>query len=254
MSRDFRPSPASHERPPEGRGRRASALSFTFFTGALLASLCLSARAEAEPLYGSRESFWQGQVGMRSTFVTDPGFDPFATDNVLTTFSLGVSRTVFDSGAFSLAPGFFWDYGARSATARGISTSLATHRLGLALEGRYHFLPWIYGLARLTPGALSQRAQLNDPLAPAPYVAQSWSFALDASAGVAFLLGPQAAEASSPVRWWLATEGGYGYATSASLMMHPDVSSDDPRRTGDLDLGQLALRGAFFRLYGSVTF
>ena len=53
-------------------------------------------RANAEPLYGNRETFWQGQVGVRSTFVTDSGFDPFATDNVLTTSSIGFSRTVFD--------------------------------------------------------------------------------------------------------------------------------------------------------------
>jgi hypothetical protein len=208
--------------------------------------------AQAESLYGSRESFWQGQVGMRSTFVTDPGFDPFATDNVLTSFSLGVSRTVYEYGAVSLAPGFFWDYGARSATARSQLTSLSTHRLALALEGRYHFAPWVYGLVRLTPSAIQQSAQLTDQFAAAPFVARAWTVGLDASAGAAFLLGPHAE--SSPVRWWLATEGGYGYASSASLLMHPDLPSDDPRRTGNLDLGRLALAGGFFRIYGSVTF
>jgi hypothetical protein len=233
---------------------RVPTLSLAVFAGALFTALSIAPRVEAEPLYGSRESFWQGQVGMRSTFVTDRGFDPFATDNVLTTFSLGASRTVFDYDAFSLAPGIFWDYGARSATARGNAASLASHRLALALEGRYHFMPWMYGLVRVTPGAISQSARLQDPLAPAPYVASSWSFALDASAGVAFLLGPQAAAASSPVRWWLAAEGGYGYAGSAPLLMRPDLASDDPRRTGDLDLGRLALGGGFFRVYGSITF
>ena len=221
--------------------------------GALLALLSVAPRAEAEALYGSRESFWQAQVGMRSTFVTDPGFDPFATDNVLTTFSIGASRTIFDYEAFSFAPGLFWDYGARSATARGNATSLSSHRLALALEGRYHFAPWGYGLVRLTPGAIQQSAQLKDPLAAAPYVASAWNFGLDASAGVAFLLGPHT-DSTFPVRWWLAAEGGYGYAASASLLMRPDLASDDPRRTGDLDLGRLALGGGFFRIYGSVTF
>lgn len=224
-----------------------------FFPGALFALLFVSLPAQAEPLYGSRESFWQGQVGMRSTFVTDPGFDPFASDNVLTSFSLGASRTIFDYDAFSLAPGVFWDYAARSATARGDATSLVSNRLALALEGRYHFAPWGYALVRLTPGTIHQSAELKDPLAAAPYVAQSWTFALDASAGAAFLLGPHAASAS-PVRWWLGAEGGYGYADSASLLMHPDLASDDPRRTGNLDLGRLALSGGFFRIYGSITF
>jgi hypothetical protein len=232
---------------------RRPLLSPASFAGALLALLFVSLPAQAEPLYGSRESFWQGQVGMRSTFVTDPGFDPFASDNVLTSFSLGASRTIFDYDAFSLAPGVFWDYAARSATARGDATSLVSNRLALALEGRYHFAPWGYGLVRLTPGTIHQSVQLTDPLAAAPYIAQSWTFAFDASAGAAFLLGPHAASAS-PVRWWLAAEGGYGYAGSASLLMHPDLASDDPRRTGSLDLGRLALSGGFFRIYGSITF
>jgi hypothetical protein len=217
----------------------------------LLASLAFAPAVQAESLYGNRESFWQGQVGLRSTFVTDPGFDPFATSNVLTSFSLGGSRTIFVEDAFSFAPGIFWDYGARSATARGQATSLEVNRLSLALEGRYHIAPWVYGLVRVTPGAIHQSAQIDDPLAGAPYVANAWTFAFDASAGAAFLLGPHS---SSPVHWWLAGEGGYGYAGSASLMMHTDLAAGDPRRTGDLDMGQLALSGAFFRIYGSVTF
>jgi hypothetical protein len=218
-----------------------------------LLSFARPARAEEPPPYGNRDSFWQGQVGMRSTFITDPGFDPFATDNVLTTVSLGASRTIFHSDALSLAPGVFWDYGSRSATARGNSTTLATHRLGLALEGRCHIAPWMYALLRVTPGAIHQSAELKDPLAPAPFVARAWTFALDASAGAAFLLGPHTSS-SSPLRWWLAGEAGYGYASAASLVMHPDLASDDPRRVGNLDLGSVALGGTFVRVYGSVTF
>jgi hypothetical protein len=226
--------------------------------GALLALAAASpaaaadAVADAEPRYAARERFWQGQVGLRSTFVTHPGFDPFATDNALTSFSLGVSRTVFNYDAFSLAPGVFWDYGGRSASARGAPSSLTSHRLAVALEGRYHFAPWAYALVRLTPSAIQQSAQLEDPLAAAPLVARAWTAGLDASAGAAFLLGPHGD--SAPVRWWLAAEGGYGYAGSTSLLMRPDLPSDDPRRTGDLDLGRLALSGGFFRIYGSVTF
>jgi hypothetical protein len=228
------------------------ATSFTLGAAALLASLSLAKAAGAESLYGNREAFWQGQIGMRSSFVTDPSFDPFADSNVLTSFSLGASRTIFDQDAFSLAPGVFWDYGARSSTARGQPTSLQAHRLALALEGRYHLAPWVYGLVRLTPGAIHQSAQVDDPLSPAPFVAKAWTFSFDASAGAAFLLGPHSSP--SPVHWWLAAEGGYGYAGSASLTMHSDLAADDPRRTGDLNLGQLALSGAFVRIYGSVTF
>jgi hypothetical protein len=91
-------------------------------------------------------------------------------------------------------------------------------------------------------------------LSPAPLVARQWAFALDASAGVAFLLGPHSDPAPGPLRWWLAAEGGYGYTGESSLALRPDLAPDDPRRTGELDLGTLALRGAFVRVYGSVTY
>ena len=249
----------SSQQRPSGRIIVAAAAA----VGALSSILSFAPPALGQVPYGPAENneierhsqnrFWQAQVGLRSTFVTDRGFDPFATDNALTTFSVGVSRTILQQDAFSLAPGIFWDYGERSATARGNPSRLATQRLGFALEGRYHFAPWAYGLVRVTPGAIHQSAEVKDPLAAAPFVARSWTFAVDASAGAAFLIGPHRST-SSPLRWWLAAEGGYGYAGAASLMMQPDLASDDPRRVGGLNLGQLALSGAFFRIYGSMTF
>src|SRR5438477_13053460 len=104
--------------------------------GALLGIGFFSTAAVAESRFGSRESFWQGQLGVRSTFVSDPGFDPFSKDNELTQFSLGVARTVWEEDRLSFAPGIIWDYGWRTATARGQDTSLSSHRLALALEGR----------------------------------------------------------------------------------------------------------------------
>jgi hypothetical protein len=219
------------------------------------AQVALSASAaSAEPTFGDRETFWQAEAGVRSMYITNPGYDPVSTDNSLVQFSLGASRTLWDEGQLSFAPGIVWDYGESSATARGQTTGLEAHRLALTLEGRYHFLPWMYGLIRVAPGALHQRIEVEDPMAVAPYVARKWAFAFDAAAGVAFLLGPQAELARSPVRWWLAAEGGYSYAGSGSLKMSPDVEADDPRRTGTMDLGALALRGGFFRVYAAVTY
>lgn len=210
--------------------------------------------ASAEPTFGDRETFWQAEAGFRSMYITNPGFDPVSTDNALIQFSLGASRTLWDQGQLSFAPGIVWDYGESSATARGQSTGLQAHRLALTLEGRYHFVPWMYGLVRVAPGALHQRVEVDDPSAVAPYVSRHWAFAFDAAAGVAFLLGPQAEVAASPVRWWLAAEGGYSYAGSGSLAMGPDTDAADPRRTGPMDLGSLALRGGFFRVYAAVTY
>jgi hypothetical protein len=223
-------------------------------SGAVLLATLVSTSAGAETRFGNRESFWQGALGVRSTFVTDPGFDPFSNDNVLTQFSLGVARTLWAEDRVSFAPGVIWDYGGRSALARGQNASLATHRLALSLEGRYHLFPWAYGLVRVAPGAVRQSIELEDGNAPASFVATHWGFALDASAGAAFLLGPHGEASVSPVRFWLAAEGGYSYARSAPLVLHPDLADSDPRRTGDLDLGTLAMRGGFVRIYGSMTY
>jgi hypothetical protein len=208
----------------------------------------------AEPAFGNRESFWQAEAGVRSMYITSPGFDPVSTDNSFVQFSLGASRTIWDQDQFSFAPGILWDYGQSSAQARGEPTNLEAHRLALSLEGRYHLLPWMYGLVRVAPGALHQRVELDDALAIAPYVAQKWAFSFDSAAGLAFLLAPQAEVAASPVRWWVAAEGGYAYAQSGSLAMVPNAPPDDPRRTGGVDLGSLAVRGGFFRVYAAVTY
>ena len=221
---------------------------------ALAPIVLFASPASAEPAFGDRESFWQAEAGVRSMYITSPGYDPVSTDNSLVQFSLGASRTLWDQDQFSFAPGILWDYGESSATARGLPTDLEAHRIALTLEGRYHILPGMDGLGRVAPGALHQRVELDDPAAVAPYVARHWSFAFDSAAGLAFLLGPQAEVARSPVRWWLAAEGGYSYAGTGSLVMNTDVGADDPRRTGPLDLGSLALRGGFFRVYAAVTY
>jgi len=214
----------------------------------------VASAASAEPSFGNRETFWQADVGIRSMYITNPGYDTVSTDNSLVQFSLGASRTIWDQGQLSFAPGIVWDYGQSSAAARGQPTSLEAHHLALTLEGRYHFLPWMYGLVRAAPGVLHQRVELEDPSAVSSYVARKWAFAFDAAAGVAFLLAPQQEVARSPVRWWLAGEGGYSYAGSGSLAMAPDTEAGDPRRTGAVDLGSLALRGGFFRIYAAVTY
>jgi hypothetical protein len=220
-----------------------------FVEAALVAS-----SAHAEPAFGDRESFWQAEAGLRSMYITNAGYDPVSTDNSFVQFSLGASRTIWDQDRFSFAPGILWDYGQSSAQARGEPTSLEAHRLALSLEGRYHFLPWMYGLVRVAPGALHQRVELDDPLALAPYVARKWGFSFDSAAGLAFLLAPQAEVVSSPVRFWIAAEGGYAYAQSGSLAMAPDIDAADPRHTGGVDLGSLAVRGGFFRVYAAVTY
>ena len=78
----------------------------------------VASTASAEPTFGDRETFWQAEAGVRSMYITNPGYDPVSTDNALVQFSLGASRTLWDQGQFSFAPGIVWDYGTASKTAR----------------------------------------------------------------------------------------------------------------------------------------
>jgi hypothetical protein len=209
---------------------------------------------ESQAPLGSRQSFYQLLVGVRSSYITDAGYDPFSKDNSLVQSSFGLSRTLLVVDRFSFAPGVYWDYGKQDATARGDPSSIRVHRLGLGLEGRCQVFPWLYGFVRLTPGALQEKVSIEEPMAPGPLEQQHWLFSLDASGGAAVLLGPHAAEASFPLRFWAIAEGGYGWAPSKSLNLTPELPADETRPVGSLPLGKLALRGGFFRISAAVTY
>ena len=238
--------------------KRSYVLPAASFSSALMAVALVCATASAQPIEVPAASaepgrepspaFWQAQIGARTTFVTDAGFDLFAADNALVQLSVAASRTLLVWERFSFAPGLSWDFGARSSTIRGDPSSLASHRLAVQLEGRYHLLPWLYGLVRVCPGAAHQSVEVQDSLAPAALRDTQWAPSADFSLGGAVLLGPQWSRSASAVRFWAQAEGGYGWAGRQHLVLSPDLASDDTRRVGTLDLGDLALRGGFFRI------
>src|SRR5690606_17630820 len=98
---------------------------------------------------------WDVQLGVRNAWIGTSAFDAFAEDDAFTQVSLSAGRGLLRQGRFSLAALAVWEFGEKSASARGAKTEYAAHRLALALEGRYHVLHWLYGYGRLAPGALS---------------------------------------------------------------------------------------------------
>jgi hypothetical protein len=203
---------------------------------------------------GPSKSFWQLEWGLRTTFVTDPGFDPFATTNALAQVSFGATRTLWQHEDLSFAPGITWDYGERRATARGDESLLEIHRLSIPLEGRYHLLNGVYVFARLAPGALHEHAVVKDAMAPGPLEDAHWAFALDTSGGAAILLGPERSTSRARLRFWALAEGGYAWTERKTLTLRPQIDADDTRPVGDLPLGSLALGGGFLRLALAATY
>jgi hypothetical protein len=205
------------------------------------------------PRHDARVEMWRLEMGYRGSFVSSPGFNPFSTNDSLPQFSIIASRTILASGPISFAPGFAWDYGSKGATSRGDSTSLSLHRLTVPLEGRVHIVPWGYALIRVAPGVVAQHAEVDDASSPAPLTKNRWLFATDVSAGYAWLVGPQRG-AGHIARLWLQAEGGYGWVAAERLNLAPALASGDSRVVSGIDLGSIAMSGAFFRAAAALSF
>jgi hypothetical protein len=190
------------------------------------------------------------ELGYRGSFVINPGYNPFSTNDYLPQFSLAATRTVFTQGRFSFAPGFAWDYGGSSATARGDTTSLSMHRLTVPLEGRAHFGDWGYAFVRAAPGLAALKAEVDEPSAPEALTKSKWVFATDVSAGYAWLAAPRNSGRALVGRLWLQADVGYGWVADMRLDLTP---GNQPRANG-IDLGTLAMNGAFFRIEAAASF
>jgi hypothetical protein len=200
------------------------------------------------------EVMWRFELGYRGAFVTDPGYDPFSTQNFFPQVSMVASRTVYVRGHFSYAPGIAWDYGRTSATARGDAASLEVHRLVVPLEGRMHFGQWGYVFLRAAPGVALENAEVDDPTGAAPMSKSRWLFATDVSGGYAYPIWPRTNRYEVGPRVWLQADGGYGWIVGQRLNLAPDLSSGDLRLASGVDLGSLTMRGAFFRVGAAVSF
>src|SRR5206468_2378209 len=112
-------------------------------------------------------------------YVPSAGFDAFAANDVLASFTVDATATVWTRRRFSLAAGLGWDMAQRGDGLRGLSTSLTAHRFSVPIELRYHAAPSLYFFGRVAPGALLALASVEDPSAPAPLADARWMFATD---------------------------------------------------------------------------
>ncbi|HLK37366.1 MAG TPA: hypothetical protein VKU41_11480 [Polyangiaceae bacterium] len=199
------------------------------------------------PADGRQELIGRLELGYRGSFVGSSGFDPFSDNDYLPQFSLEGSRTIFQRGAFSFAPGLALDVGGTSATARGDDTSLSMQRVEVPLEGRLHFGRWGYAFLRVAPGAAVLSAQVQDSNSPQPLTKSRWLYATDLSAGYSWLVWPGAKP------WfWLQAEFGYGFVASERLTLQPSTQTTPP--VAGVDLGDLSLSGPFLRIAAAVSY
>ena len=214
-----------------------------------------------EPLHpddgqmGTHQEHWLFGIGLRESFVAHSGFDPFSTNNVLPQFSVDAGRVLFASGQLSFAALALFDYGSVKASARGLNTSLSVSRVTAAAEGRYHFWRRFYLFGRVAPGALYSGAMLSDPIAGGEQHSNSWAFATDLSLGAALEFAGEARGASNRPRGWIGLDGGYGWAQASKLAFKSsEGDANAPARLEPVELGELAVRGGFFRVNGTITF
>jgi hypothetical protein len=188
------------------------------------------------------ETIGRLEIGYRQSFVTNAGYNPFSANDYLPQFSVLASRALYAAHPFALAAGIAWDYASAGSLARGSQSTLTLDRLTVPLEGRLYFRDWGYAFVRVAPGLAFVRTEVDDPSAPAPLAKERWLFATDASAGYAFPIVPRTGPSSHTPRGWLEASGGYGWVASEHLDLTPGGGASG------VDLGTLALNGAFFRI------
>jgi hypothetical protein len=212
--------------------------------------------AEASPSYprGKPNSYMRFGLGIRVMYAPSAGLDPFSEGDAIGQASLEVSRTLATSGKLSLALGLGWDVGMKRTTARGPASGLALHRLSVPVEGRYHLTSWLYGFARVAPGAAILDVHVEEPSAPSHLSDVNAMFSVDGSAGASFLLGGHGPADRKGVRFWATPEVGYGLTTRATPSLTPDSRDDVLGKELGASTGALSVSGFFFRIGVGFTY
>ncbi len=194
-------------------------------------------------------------VGPRFDYVSSSAFDPYATSDVLTQFSIDGTYPLLVRNRLVLAAGLGWSVGGRSATTRGAETSLTAHRFLVPLEGRYHLGSWGYAFGKLAPGVAMMNATVTEGSSPNDLTARGWAFAADVSVGASILLGPRQHPEKRGIRIYLTPEVGYAFTTKASFDARPDRDPSEALGTDEsTSVRALALSGVFWRASVGLTF
>ncbi|MCA9632915.1 MAG: hypothetical protein KC766_34925 [Myxococcales bacterium] len=205
---------------------------------------------------GKHQEHTQASLGVRTSLVSDAGYDPYAEDNVLTQGSVGLSRTLFAEGEWSMAAAAGFDFGGVSATVRGEHSELDLYRFGLAPEARFHLLPRLYFLGRLGPTLSRDRVKVYDSAAATDLSSAGWTFGFDSALGAAYEVIGKTSGANHGTRGWVQLEFGYGWSASRDITLEPrgDDADAAPERVNGVSMPALAIRGPAVKVAVAASF
>lgn len=194
------------------------------------------------------------EVGVRNVVVTDPSYDPYSTDDVLTSFALSATWTPIHFDVLTLGLVGEWSPGGSTGSARGDETSLVVHRGAVGAQARVALGSRVYLHAKVAPSILAISGDIQDPALEAPLEADSVTWGLDATGGAAVLIG-RAGDPDAPAfRLWIVGEVGYAFTGAADMTHAPEPDDDDPRLYGGVALAALDTSGVVNRLSVAMTF
>jgi hypothetical protein len=189
--------------------------------------------------------------GARGSLIRSAGLDPYATNDFFLQGTAGLGLTVLHAGRASILLWAEYAGGQRNGTARGQDASLALHRLGGALETRYHLARRFYLAARLAPAAFLMHGSITESSLDRPLTASAWTWGLDATGSAGLLLGSTGPRGT---KFWMTLDLGYAFAGEGKLAYSPAASDDDPRKFGAVTLPALRPAGPIGRLGMAVAF
>ena len=138
-----------------------------------------------KPLTKHRQYDLGFEIGVRNVVVTDPSFDPYSTDDVLTSFALSATWTPLHFDIVTLGLVGEWSPGGSTGAARGDETSLAVHRGAIGAQARVALGRRVYLHAKVAPAILAISGDIEDPAVERPLEADNVTWGLDATGGAA---------------------------------------------------------------------
>ncbi len=207
-------------------------------------------KPEPRPL----EHWWYPELGARAVVVKDPGFDPYATTDLLGQLVLAMSVMPLHLDWFTLGGTAEYDVGSRRADVRGSDSLLAAHRISVGVLADAEIIRHLHAHVRLSPGAYYLRGSIDDRGADRPLVADGWTWSMDLSAGLGVMFGTFGGEHDDNVAIWARAEFGYSFAGEVDMAFSPEEDDEDPRRFGAVELPPLSPRGFANRLTVGVSF
>jgi hypothetical protein len=197
-------------------------------------------RVPARPI--PRLAAW---LGVGNLWIPSDGLDPFTEDDALTTFSAGAGLSLAEAGAIDTAAVAGVDITASEADYRGEPTSVGVLRLAVGPELRGSWLDRLYWHGRLAPTLTRLSLELEESSSGATLANSQWLWGAEAAVGLELRFAEAATDLPHALGFFLRGEGGYGWTPSATIALRGGGSA--PVRTQPLELGEVALSGAFFR-------